>query len=1298
MFLYKNKNLSFTVLNKIYFANLITTVAIFCIIIFGISLKFYDVKENLYSNNQHLKNTLIYKSENISIELGLLQRYILSENMDSKTVINYALNSRQECYALYIVDGQGNIKFSTLEERKINKHHREFFASQPWNGNLAGGIYKSEFSFHASDVPRRFIVKELESEKFLISEIKYDFVYEELMQTYDDERANSFIIDKDGKILFHQDIDLVLKNKTIFDLYDVEDDYLSDNGIKISDFGSKNFDIYMISFMPEDGVAVVTYRSFDSIFMENFWFILICVTFLFLCLFFILIDVGSTRDSIVKPILTIKKLIKKVENEESITGYPDSEYIKDFNDIIGSIVKINKDFEERKATYLEYERKFGYLFKKGPLLILLIDLKTGGIIEASSKALEFYGFSQDEMNGKNLNSLNAIDVKDMNIISYSNDDDMMVYETKHRLANSEIKDILISKKSIDLSGYKIGFCIINDITYSNLVKRNLDNENKTNLYSPMFTVSWKNNFLEEILSVSPNSEIVLGYKIEEMLSDSFNFRDIIHPEDFDKVFNEFNIKLRVFSLNFAKKDYESLHVCRLVKKNLEVIVCNIFIKFISKDGRYVDEVIGYFINNELISRIENENTEIQKTIELSKKRTVKDYRAIAHKYKNIVSNLFLHSKEGIAIVSTDAKFIDVNDAFTEITGFSKEESIGSSTGILKSGVHDQKFYSSLWKKIVETGYWSGNIWNKRKNGEKYLEFLTISAIYNGSGGIEYFLAIFSDITRMKAREDRLEQIAYYDPLTKLPNRFLFSRKLEESIRHAIQSNTFLMLVYIDIDDFKPINDLYGHTIGDQFLIEATRNINSVIKSSDTLARIGGDEFVAIIGDLYDKKQVEQILNNILRAANKDIFINYKRLKVSVSIGVSLYPQKTEVKQDILLEQADWAMYQSKLSGKNKYYIFNPVTDKNFRDYYAVADRIATSLTNNDFLIVYQPIINIKTGKISSIESFIKWKSNNSSILSDEILPVVSKDYIYDDLVIWNIKNVLRDQSILAEDYGLNLKISINVTLELLYKMSFIEKFKLLLESENCDNINMIEFNINNSNSFKQPEDADEILDIYIERGITFALDEFGSNSASLQILKDIYADRLKVSKYLSLSAVNGADSLIILRTILTLSNAFSKDVIAKGVETAGSMSLLIKAGYENLQGGYITPPIKFDSIQKWYEGYKIPEQFKKLKALSETDMIWCNLAVMHRVWIRSLLDMLSSKNLAKFDTEVFAKEYSNAMISSYKKHIEDTHKVAIHVEISDIIMNILTNLDSKQDISKLVLNLKTKRDKLLDLE
>ncbi|MGB2553678.1 PAS domain S-box protein, partial [Campylobacter sp. MOP51] len=184
----------------------------------------------------------------------------------------------------------------------------------------------------------------------------------------------------------------------------------------------------------------------------------------------------------IKPILTIKKLIKKVENEEIISGYSNSEYIKDFNDIINSIVKINKDFEERKALYLEYERKFGYLFKKGPLLILLIDLKTGDIIEASTKALEFYGFTQEEMNGKNLNSLNAIDVRDMNIISYSNEDEMMIYETKHRLANSETKDILIRKKSIDLNGYKIGFCLIEDVTYSNLVKRNLDNENKTNLY------------------------------------------------------------------------------------------------------------------------------------------------------------------------------------------------------------------------------------------------------------------------------------------------------------------------------------------------------------------------------------------------------------------------------------------------------------------------------------------------------------------------------------------------------------------------------------------------------------------------------------------------------------------------------------------------------------------------------------------------------------------------------------------------------------------------------------------------
>ncbi len=1296
MFLHKNKNLSFNILNKIYFANFMTTIAIFCIIAFGLSLKFDDVKDNVYANNRYFRNVITAHSRAVAAELDLLQKYIVSDSSDTGTILDYAFRNREEYHAFYVLDSNGNVEFSTLKSNEINKDYRVFFASKPWEGKFVDGIYKSKFSFATSDIPTRFIAKDLGNGEILVAEIKFDFIYGELTQAYDDKGANSFIINGNGKILFHQNIDLVLEQKTIFDLYGVRADYLTNNEIQTSDFGSKNFDIYLIRYIPEEDMAIVTYRSFDSIFGTNWLFLLISITFLFSCLLLIFIDVRVTKDKVIKPILSIKKLIKKMENEEDIKQYVSTKHITDFNEIINGIIKIYQDFDAKKTAYLEHDKKFGYLFKKGPLVILLINAKTGDIIEASAKALEFYGLEQEGMIGKNLNSLNAIESKDINIISHGNIDDTIVYETKQRVSNGDIKDVIISRKNIDVNDYKIGFCVIQDVTYENMMRENLKKENETNFYSPVFTISWKNGFLEDIINVSSNTQSILGYKIEEMLDSNFSFKDIIHPEDFIKIFNEFNIKFRLFGLNFSKKEYESLQACRLIKKNLEIITCNIFIKFISNDGKNVSEIIGYFINNELIKKVSVEYADINKSVPISVQKESKDYKLIADKYKNIVSNLFLHSKEGIALVGTDSKFIDINDTFSDITGYSKEEIIGKPSSVLKSGVHDNKFYSNLWKKAVENGYWSGNIWNKRKNGEKYLEFLTISAIYDSNGSIEYFLAIFSDISSMKAKEDKLEQIAYYDPLTKLPNRFLFSKRLEEAMKTAAQSENLVALIYIDIDDFKPINDLYGHSIGDQFLIEVTRNINSVIKANDTLARIGGDEFVAIVNDIYDHKQAEEILNSILKAANKDIYINYKKLKVSVSVGVSLYPQKADIRQETLIEQADWAMYQSKLSGKNKFYIFDSESDRNFRDKYAVADRISTSLANNEFKIAYQPIIQIKTGKISALESFVRWKSSSVSILHEEILPLVSKDYIYDDLVIWNIKNALRDQEFLAKEHGLNLKVSVNVTLELLYKMNFIDKFKIIVE-EGYENLHMLEFNINNSNSFKQPDD-DETLEVYTEQGVTFALDEFGSNSASLQILKDIHADKLKVSKYLSLSAVNGADSLIILRAILSLSNAFSKDVVAKGVETSSNMRLLIKAGYQKLQGGYIAPPMKIESIKKWSDNYQIPEQFKELRALSEDDMMWCNLAVMHRVWIRSLLDMLSASNLGRLDTKEFAKEYTAMMINVYKKHIEDTHKVAIHVEISDIIMNILTNLDSKQDISKLVLNLKTKRDKLLDLE
>ena len=383
-------------------------------------------------------------------------------------------------------------------------------------------------------------------------------------------------------------------------------------------------------------------------------------------------------------------------------------------------------------NFEDYSRKFGFLFEKGPFILLLIDAKSGKIIEASTKACEFYGLNDVEIKNKNLAELNASNLTDMTI---RQDGEAQIYETTHFVASGEVRQVRIRKQNYELpGGEKIGFCVIKDVTKSNALKKNAQKQSEIDANSPMFSVVWKDRFIGEISSVSDNIESALGYKKSEILSNEFEFKNIIHPEDRDRLANEFNIKFSLFNAASLKKENESLQSCRLIRKNLEVINCSVFIKFISKDGRTVDEVIGYFIESKLAA-----NLTAKTGMEIARLNDDKEGA-----YKNTILSLFVNAQEAVAVVGLDGVFLDANEAFCRISGYSKEEAIGKPSNLLRSGVHDDKFYENMWKILLKNGFYSGKIYNKRKNGEIYLEQLSIATVYSGSKP-SYFVAAFHEL-------------------------------------------------------------------------------------------------------------------------------------------------------------------------------------------------------------------------------------------------------------------------------------------------------------------------------------------------------------------------------------------------------------------------------------------------------------------------------------------------------------------------------------------------------------------------
>lgn len=707
-----------------------TAIFLICAASFGLNLKFEGVKEDIYVANSNFKTFIKERAVNIDNELKLIERYIEAPDFDSKAIFDFAVKNNNEYMAFFIVNERGEIEF--VSDEKLRDTYSAFFLSKPWENEPEDKILRSEFMFDKSDVPTRLAAKKMKNGKILATLIRFTAIYEEFARGYERIGVNSFAIDKSGRIVFHQDPELVLERKNIFDLYDVSADYLNSDEVKFANLGSLNSEIYYIQSIPRIGLAVVSSYPVDKFLKENLLFLLICAVSLVAGAFFTIYYVKFVKNSVIKPILSIRNILAKAGRGEEIKAYANFGSIKEFEQILDEIVKFHDDFVQKKMNFEDYSRKFGFLFEKGPFVMLLIDAKSGKIIEASTKACEFYGLNDVEIKNKNLAELNASNLTDMTI---RQDGEAQIYETTHFVASGEVRQVRIRKQNYELpGGEKIGFCVIKDVTKSNALKKNAQKQSEIDANSPMFSVVWKDRFIGEISSVSDNIESALGYKKSEIFSNEFEFKNIIHPDDLYRLTNEFNIKFSLFNAVLLKKENEFLQTCRLIRKNLEVINCSVFIKFISKDGRTVDEVIGYFIESKLVA-----NLTAKTGMEIARLNDDKEGA-----YKNTILSLFVNAQEAVAVVGLDGVFLDANEAFCRISGYSKEEAIGKPSNLLRSGVHDDKFYENMWKILLKNGFYSGKIYNKRKNGEIYLEQLSIATVYSGSKP-SYFVAAFHEL-------------------------------------------------------------------------------------------------------------------------------------------------------------------------------------------------------------------------------------------------------------------------------------------------------------------------------------------------------------------------------------------------------------------------------------------------------------------------------------------------------------------------------------------------------------------------
>lgn len=553
----------------------------------------------------------------------------------------------------------------------------------------------------------------------------------------------------------------------------------------------------------------------------------------------------------------------------------------------------------------------------------------------------------------------------------------------------------------------------------------------------------------------------------------------------------------------------------------------------------------------------------------------------------LAANVFSHARESIIISDPTGTIIDVNNTFITITGYSREEVIGKNSRLLQSGRQSDKFYVDMWQALLQEGYWYGELWNRRKNGEVYAEMKAISAVRDEEGVTTHYVALGSDITPMKVHQDQLERIAHYDILTNLPNRSLLSDRLSQAMLQCKRHAQSLAVIFLDLDGFKDVNDAFGHDMGDQLLVEISVRMKKALREGDNLARIGGDEFVAVLADLGSVEDCEPILERLLLAASEPISINETVLNISASIGVTLYPQDN-VDADQLMRHADQAMYIAKESGKNRYHLFDTAQDDAVKVQRESLEAIRYALDNEQFVLYYQPKVNMKTGKVSGVEALIRWQHPERGLLSPiDFLPVIENNSMMIEMGEWVIDTALSQIS-QWQKKGVNhtVNISVNIAAVHLQQPDFTQKLITLLTAHPDVNPCFLELEVLETSALDDVQHISIIMNACMTLGVNFALDDFGTGYSSLTYLRRLPANIIKIDQTFVRDMLVDADDLAIVEGVIALAKSFKRDVIAEGVETIEHGTALLRLGCEFAQGYGIAKPMPASDIPVWIKDWK----------------------------------------------------------------------------------------------------------------
>jgi diguanylate cyclase (GGDEF)-like protein/PAS domain S-box-containing protein len=557
------------------------------------------------------------------------------------------------------------------------------------------------------------------------------------------------------------------------------------------------------------------------------------------------------------------------------------------------------------------------------------------------------------------------------------------------------------------------------------------------------------------------------------------------------------------------------------------------------------------------------------------------------------ATVFENTADGVVITDRNRNIIAVNTSFQRITGYSEQEVIGNTPTLLNSGRQDPAFYAKMWQDLSVQRRWHGELWNRRKNGEIYPEHLAITAVLNAAGEVDHYVGVFSDITFRKVAEDEIRHLAFYDPLTKLPNRRLMMDRLAQALTSSKRHHRHGALMLIDLDNFKTLNDTMGHDVGDQLLVRVASRLEACVRSGDTVARLGGDEFVVILEDLDESglaaMQAESIARKILSELCKPYLLNLtlsddkliqRSHDCTCSLGVCLFRDQP-VTVDDLMKRADTAMYQAKAAGRNTLRFFDPDMQAAVSARAAMEVDLRRALAQKQFVLYYQAQMD-SLGRMTGAEVLLRWQHPDRGIVSPvEFVPLAEETGLILPLGQWVLEAACDQLAAWsAQPATRQLMLAVNVSARQFRQPDFVKQVLETLENAGA-NPHRLKLELTESLLVENVEDIIEKMTELKKCGVSFSLDDFGTGYSSLSYLKLLPLDQLKIDRSFVRDVLTDSNDAAIARTIVALGQSLGLAVIAEGVETEAQRNFLATNGCLSYQGYFFSRPVPLSEFEEF---------------------------------------------------------------------------------------------------------------------